>query len=58
MKFLPIYVHFDWQTFSGGFEQFSVNSKLLGLKMQESTFFKKQNGFESRVEFSILKEEQ
>ena len=38
-------MHFDGQTFSGVFEQFSFTSKFLGLKMQ-NRFFKK-NGFES-----------
>ena len=40
------YVRFNGQTFSSVFEQFSFTSKFLGLKMQKSTFFKK-NGFES-----------
>ena len=38
--FLPIYVHFNVQTFSSVFEQFSFTSKFFGLEMQKSTFFK------------------
>ena len=37
-------MHFNGQTFSGAFEQFSLTSKFLGLKMQKSTL---KNGFES-----------
>ena len=36
-----MYVHFNGQTFSGVFEQFSFGSKFFGLKMQKMTFFKK-----------------
>ena len=35
-------MHFNGQTFSGVFEQFSFTSKFLGLKMQKSTFLKKK----------------
>ena len=37
-----IYVHFNGQTFSSVFEQFSFTSKFFGLKMQKSTFLKKK----------------
>ena len=48
MNFLLIYVHFNGQTFSSAFEQFSLTSKCFGLKMQKSTFFfKKKKCFES-----------
>ena len=46
--FLPIYVHFNWQTLRSVFQQFSFTSKCFGLKMQKSTFCKK-NGFESSI---------
>ena len=46
MLFLRIYVHFNGQTFSSVFEQFSFTSKILGLKMQKIDFLRK-NGFES-----------
>ena len=36
-----MYAHFNGQTFSGVFEQFSFGSKFYGLKMQKLTFFKK-----------------
>ena len=39
---LPIYVHFNGQTFSGFFEQFSFTSKCLRLKCKKSTFLKKK----------------
>ena len=39
MNLLPIYVHFNGQTFSGVFEQFSYTS-FFGLKMQKNDFFK------------------
>ena len=39
-------MHFNGQMLSDVFEQFSFTSRFLGLKMQNSTFFKK-NGFES-----------
>ena len=39
---LPIYVHFNGQTFSSVFEHFSFTSKFFGLKMQKSTFFKEK----------------
>ena len=42
--FLPTYVHFNGQTFISVFEQFSFTSKFFGLKMQNSSFCKK-NGF-------------
>ena len=42
-------MHFNEQTFSSVAEQFSFTSKFLGLKMQKSTFYKK-NGFESSVD--------
>ena len=45
--FLPIYVHFNGQTLSSVFEQFSFTSKSFGLKMQKSPFSKRKNGFES-----------
>ena len=41
-------MHFNGQTFSSVFEQFSFTSKIFGLKMRKSTFFKEKNGFESR----------
>ena len=44
---MPIYVHFNGQTFSSVFEQFSFTSKFFGLKMKKSYFLGK-NGFESR----------
>ena len=44
---MPIYVHFNGQTFSSAFEQFSFTSKFFGLKMQKSTFFLRKNVFES-----------
>ena len=47
-------MHFKGKTFSGVFEQFSLNSKFLGLKMQESTFFKRKNGFESSFFFKKI----
>ena len=37
----PSYVHFNVQTFSGVFEQFSVTSKFLGLKMPKRIFKEK-----------------
>ena len=37
--FLPIHVHFNGQTFSSVFEQFSFTSKFFWLKMQISTIF-------------------
>ena len=40
--FLPICVHFNGQTFSSVFEQFSFTSKFFGIKMQKSTFFKEK----------------
>ena len=43
---MPIYVHFNGQTFSSVFEQFSFTSKFFELKMQKS-FFLGKNGFES-----------
>ena len=43
---MPIYVHFNGQTFSSVFEQFSFTSKLFGLKVQQS-YFLGENGFES-----------
>ena len=33
-------MHFNGQTFSSVFEQFSFTSKFFGLKMRKSTFFK------------------
>ena len=42
MIFLPIYVHFNGQTLSSVFEQFSFTSKFFGLNMQKSTFLKKK----------------
>ena len=39
-------MHFNGQTFSSVFEQFSLNSNYFWLQMLKSTFFKK-NGFES-----------
>ena len=39
-------MHFNGQTFSGAFEQFSFTLKFLWLKMQKSTFLRK-NDFES-----------
>ena len=42
MNFCFIYVHFNGQTISGVFEQFSFTSMFLGLEMQKSTFFKKK----------------
>ena len=53
---MPIYVHFNGQTFSSVFEQFSFTSKFFGLKMQKSTFLKK-NGFESsfyKIDVSVV----
>ena len=41
-----MYVHFNGQTFSSVFEQFSFTSKFFGFKMQKSTFLE-ENGFES-----------
>ena len=41
-SFLPIYVHFNGQTFSSVFEQFSFTSNFFGLKMQKSNFCKKK----------------
>ena len=38
-------MHFNGQTFSGDFEQFSFTSKLLGLKCKNRLF--KKNSFES-----------
>ena len=38
-------MHFNGPTFSNVFEQFSFTSKFFGLKMQKSTFLRK-NGFE------------
>ena len=38
---LPIYVHFNGQTFSSVFEQLSFTSKFVWLKMQKSTFLEK-----------------
>ena len=35
-------MHFNGQTFSGVFEQFSFTSKVLGLKMQKIDFLKEQ----------------
>ena len=35
-------MHFNGQTFSGNFEQLSLTSKFLGLKMHKSTFFKEK----------------
>ena len=40
-EILPKYVHFNGQTFSGVFEQFSFTAKFFGLKMQKKTFLKK-----------------
>ena len=41
--FLPIYVHFNWQTVSSVFEQFFFTSKVFGLNCKidgfESSFF-------------------
>ena len=45
-KFGSVYVQFNGQTFSSAFEQFSFTSKFFGLKMQKSTFLRK-NDFES-----------
>ena len=39
-------MHFNGQTFSSVFEQFSFTSKFFGLKMQ-NTLFVRKNGFES-----------
>ena len=39
-------MNFNGQTFSSVFEQFSFTSKLFGLKMQKSTFYKVKTGFE------------
>ena len=39
-------MYFNGQTFSSVFEQFSFTSKIFGLKMQKSTFLRK-NGFKS-----------
>ena len=49
---MPIYVHFNGQTFSSVFEQYSFTSKFFGLKMQKSTFLKK-NGFASIFFYKI-----
>ena len=38
-------MHFNVQTFSNVFEQFSFTSKLFGVKMQKSTFIKKKMVF-------------
>ena len=49
-------MHFNGQTFSSVFEQFSFTSKFFGLKMQKSTFFKR-NGFESsfyKIDVSVV----
>ena len=35
-------MHFNGQTFSSVFKQFSFTSKFYGLKMQKSTFFNKK----------------
>ena len=35
-------MHFNGQTYSGVFEQFSFTSKFLGLKMQKKAFFKEK----------------
>ena len=48
MIFLPIYVQFNGQTFSGLSEKktvLSFNPRFFGLKCKNMTFFKK-NGFE------------
>ena len=50
---MPLYVHFNGQTFSGIFDQFSSTSKFFGLKMQKSTFFYRKNGFESSYVYKI-----
>ena len=39
-------MHFNGRTFSSVFDLFSFTSKFFGLKMQKSTFLRK-NGFES-----------
>ena len=39
---MPIYVHFNGQTFSGVFEPFSFTSNFLWLKMQKKYFLKKK----------------
>ena len=46
-------MHFNEQTFSGVFEQFSFTSKFLGIKMQKSTLVKEKMG--SRVVFIRLR---
>ena len=38
---LPVYVHFNGQTFSSVYEQFYFTLKCFGLKMQKSIFCKK-----------------
>ena len=44
---MPIYVHFNGQTFRGVFEQFSFTSKFLGLKNAKIDFFKEKHCFAS-----------
>ena len=39
MSFPYIYMHFNVQTFSGVFEQFSFTSKFLGFKNAKIDFF-------------------
>ena len=49
-------MHFNGQTFSSVFKQFSFTSKFFGLKMQKSTFFRKK-GFESsfyKIHFYVV----
>ena len=43
---MPIYVHFNRQTFSGVLDQFFFTSKFLGLRMLNRRFFLKKIGFE------------
>ena len=42
MIFLPIYVHFDGQTFSGVYEQFFFYFKVFGIKNVKIDFFKEK----------------
>ena len=39
---MPICVHFNGQTFSSVFEQFSFTSKFFGLKVQKKVFCKEK----------------
>ena len=45
-------MHFNGQTFSGVFEQFSFTSKFLGLNAKID-FFKKKYGFESSFFYKV-----